>query len=236
MKVRLKDLTVDPAVRIREKLDEETIERYEEILDTLPPVIAFKTPEGMVLADGYHRWAAAERLGHQTISADVRQGSRTDALEYSISANTSHGRSLTRTEYRSAVRRLRQIHPKWTDAHVAKVINRGEAFVRFIREADEVRREVVIPTSASDSHLAEIKSADRSLWPDLVKATEERGWSHNEIRDVVRELKDESSPPERKQALLSGKAEPLTEKGGEPAVRVKRWNASRRKQRVRALA
>jgi ParB-like chromosome segregation protein Spo0J len=52
------------------------------MLDDLPPVVVFDTPEGPLLADGHHRLAAAGRLGRKTVEAEVRAGSRQDALRY----------------------------------------------------------------------------------------------------------------------------------------------------------
>jgi hypothetical protein len=58
------------------------VERYAQGLDALPPVVVFDTEEGLLLADGYHRVAAARRRGLETIEAEVRLGSRQDALRY----------------------------------------------------------------------------------------------------------------------------------------------------------
>jgi ParB-like chromosome segregation protein Spo0J len=58
------------------------VERYAQMIDALPPVVVFDTPEGLLLADGYHRVAAAQRRGLETLEAEVRVGSRHDALRY----------------------------------------------------------------------------------------------------------------------------------------------------------
>ena len=60
--------------------------------DAIQPVVAFETPDGLLLADGYHRLAAARRRGETTISAEIRRGSRHDALEYAATvAATQRG-------------------------------------------------------------------------------------------------------------------------------------------------
>ncbi len=84
--------------------------------------------------------------------------------------------------------------------------------------ANEVRRGVVRHTPLSDAHLVEIARTDKELWEPLVKATETKGWTRDETREVIRNIKDESLPLEHKQALLEGKAEPIVSKGGEPAL------------------
>jgi ParB-like chromosome segregation protein Spo0J len=77
MRLRLDEL---PAVR--EHLDPERVARYARELDRLPPVVVFETPEGRVLADGHHRVAAARQRGATMIDAEVRHGSRGEALRY----------------------------------------------------------------------------------------------------------------------------------------------------------
>jgi ParB-like chromosome segregation protein Spo0J len=41
------------------------------MIDTLPPVVVFATPEGMLLADGYHRVAAARLRGLETVESEL---------------------------------------------------------------------------------------------------------------------------------------------------------------------
>jgi hypothetical protein len=72
-------------------VDEATVERYAAALDDLPPVIAFRTPEGLLLVDGYHRCVAARRLGRATIAVDVREGTLRDALQLAVSLEASRG-------------------------------------------------------------------------------------------------------------------------------------------------
>jgi hypothetical protein len=57
----------------------------------LRPVMVFETERGLLLADGYHRVAAARLRGERTIEAEVRLGSWDDALRYVASrrGNTS---------------------------------------------------------------------------------------------------------------------------------------------------
>ena len=50
--------------------------------DAVPPIVVYETPEGLLVADGHHRLAAARQRGLTTIAADVRTGTRSDALRY----------------------------------------------------------------------------------------------------------------------------------------------------------
>jgi ParB-like chromosome segregation protein Spo0J len=48
----------------------------------IPPVVLFRNDEGLLLADGSHRLAAARQRGETSITADIRVGPRADALFY----------------------------------------------------------------------------------------------------------------------------------------------------------
>jgi hypothetical protein len=63
-------------------LDRERVGRYVRNLEAQPPVVVFDTEDGLLLTDGYHRVAAAQQRGAQTIAAEVHHGSREDALRY----------------------------------------------------------------------------------------------------------------------------------------------------------
>ena len=71
-----------------------------------PPVVVFDTGAGLLLADGYHRVAAAQVRGEETIDAEVRHGSRRDALEYAAAVGAAErgvslGEALRRIEART---------------------------------------------------------------------------------------------------------------------------------------
>ncbi len=95
MRLALSEIEIDPTIQIRRSNYEDTIQRYEEAFERLPPVDVFDTAEGLLLADGFHRIAAAERLGHSEIDATVRKGTRQDAAEHAVIANTKNGEPLT---------------------------------------------------------------------------------------------------------------------------------------------
>jgi uncharacterized ParB-like nuclease family protein len=72
-----------------EHLDPAAVERYAGMLDEMPPVVVFDMPEGLLLVDGYHRVEAARRAGRATIEADVRAGSRAEALRYAAEVGSA---------------------------------------------------------------------------------------------------------------------------------------------------
>jgi ParB-like chromosome segregation protein Spo0J len=89
-------------------LDPERLQYYRRSIDDLDPVVVFQTDEGLLLADGYHRVAAALREGRETIEAEVRSGSRRDALEYATAVGAAQ-RGITSQEARKRILQWRDL-------------------------------------------------------------------------------------------------------------------------------
>jgi hypothetical protein len=105
--LRIDDLLADAPIDPEAHLDAARVESYAQMLDALPPVVVFDTPEGMLLADRYHRVAAARHRGWETVEAEVRRGSRRDALQYAATVSAAeHG--ISREEATSYIRRRSQ--------------------------------------------------------------------------------------------------------------------------------
>lgn len=102
--VRIADLLASSLVDPAAHLEPDRVRRYAELLDQLPPVVAFRTDRGLLLADGYHRVAAAQALGLDTIEAEVRHGTAHDALRYAVTV----GAKQRRLSQQEVMRRLRQ--------------------------------------------------------------------------------------------------------------------------------
>ena len=90
--INLSDITVDPTPNIRASIDEGTVEHYREVLDQCPPLVAFTTKDGLLLADGFHRVEAARREGRASTLVDVQTGTRDDANAFAATANLRRGR------------------------------------------------------------------------------------------------------------------------------------------------
>jgi ParB-like nuclease domain len=103
-RLRIADLFTDSFVDPEAHLDLSRVEHYSRMLAILPPVVVFDTPEGLLLADGYHRVAAARRLGLETVEAEVRKGSRHDALRYAAGVGAAQ-RGISQEEAASHIER-----------------------------------------------------------------------------------------------------------------------------------
>ncbi len=104
--LRIDDLLANAPVDPEAQLDAHRVERYSRMIDTLLPVVVFATPDGMLLADGYHRVAAARVRGLETVEAEVRRGSRHDALRYAATVGAAE-RGISPEEAASYIIRRR---------------------------------------------------------------------------------------------------------------------------------
>lgn len=123
--VALAALTRDPELACRAAgVKKSTVAEYAEAMRAgaaFPPVVVFVDQKGAHwLADGFHRCAAAELAGLAEIFADIREGSRKDALLHAASANSSHGLRRTNADKRRAVLLVLGSFPKWSDRKIGE--------------------------------------------------------------------------------------------------------------------
>ena len=110
--IRLADIRWDADCQTRALVESETVLEYAEAMKdgaTFPPIVVFHDSASYWLADGYHRYLAAKTLARErgdeetaTISADIRQGSKLDAVRYALSANARHGKRREPGDYAKA--------------------------------------------------------------------------------------------------------------------------------------
>jgi hypothetical protein len=136
MKIReipLDDLVLDQTLNLRDRLDDFTVERYADSWDRLPPITVYSVDDRLLVADGFHRYAAAVMLGKRTIKAEVVEGTMTEALDFVASVNLFHGLPLTRAERRRAVEIKLKLHHDWSDRRMAEELAVSRELVAKIR-------------------------------------------------------------------------------------------------------
>ncbi len=131
--VPLNDLVLDPNLNLRDRLDDFTVERYADSWDRLPPITVYEVEGKWLVADGFHRHAAAVMLGKRTMPAEIVVGSFTDALDFVASVNLFHGLPLTRSERRRAVEIKLKLHHDWSDRRMSEELAVSRELVAKIR-------------------------------------------------------------------------------------------------------
>jgi hypothetical protein len=128
------EIVLDPSLNLRDRLDDFTVERYADAWTRLPPVTIYEIDGQWLLADGFHRHAAAVMLGRQSIPAEVRFGTHAEALDFVSSVNLFHGLPLTRAERRRAVEVKLRLHPEWSDRRLSEELAIGRELIGKIRK------------------------------------------------------------------------------------------------------
>jgi hypothetical protein len=139
MRVAIDRIRTDGGTQTRAELNLEHVNELADALRSgtaLPAVIVFYDGTDHWLADGFHRHAAAIAAVLGDIDADVRQGTRRDAVLFSVGANASHGLKRSNADKRRAVETLLRDPEwcQWSDRVVAKACGVVHEFVRRIRK------------------------------------------------------------------------------------------------------
>ena len=131
--VPLVDLVLDPNLNLRDRLEGDVVERYAEAWQRMPPVTVFLVDGRLLLADGFHRHAAAVTIGKRSIRAEIREGTFSEALDYVAGANLFHGLPLSRSERRRAIEIKLRLHHDLSDRRLAEELAVGRELVAKIR-------------------------------------------------------------------------------------------------------
>jgi hypothetical protein len=172
-RIPLADIRQDATINCRAKgADLETVADYAVAAkrgDRFPPVVLFRDPEGVLwLADGFHRCAAAKKNGAKDIEAEVRPGTRADALLFAVSANAEHGKPRTTADKRRALLALRAL-PEWKDKSARQLAERCKVSPTFASEVLKTVHGGQLPaTKGKDGKVRKAKApAAEPKAPDL---------------------------------------------------------------------
>ena len=102
--VRLDEIKIEDGAQIREFINWHAVNEYAERMsagDTFPPVVVFHDGTHYFMGDGFHR-ARAGLCARHTILADVRKGTKEDAIWFALGANKTNGLQLTGSRQRPA--------------------------------------------------------------------------------------------------------------------------------------
>lgn len=149
--ISLDQITTDDTAQIRAfGTNQEVVGEYADALENgaeLPPVVVFRDGDNYFAGDGFHRIAAARKLGRDAIAADVRQGTLRDAILHAAGANATHGLRRTNADKRKAVSALLTdpLWTKWSDRKIATACSTDHKTVAAVRR--ELSGEIPKPTA-----------------------------------------------------------------------------------------
>ena len=105
----LSQIRCDGGTQPRAAIDDATVNEYVEDMKNganFPAVTVFYDGADYWLADGFHRLEASIKAGFSEINTLVKQGTRRDAVLYSVGANAKHGLRRSNADKRRAVTTL----------------------------------------------------------------------------------------------------------------------------------
>jgi hypothetical protein len=201
MMISLALVRFDADCQSRVSLDEETVTEYAYRMQegaTFPPITVFFDGSEYWLADGFHRYAAHKGVARERgdeataeVAAEIRQGTRLDAVRHALSANALHGKRREPGDYRkgysiavrcglcephdvAAVRGLLACSERWAekltqDAREALERERNLRIVQA-REAGETIRSIAARENLTSGAITKIEA--RASVPHSA------GWKH----------------------------------------------------------
>jgi ParB-like chromosome segregation protein Spo0J len=139
MNLKLSDIRIDGDLQVRAAINDAVVADYYDVLregGKLPPVVVFFDSAQYHLADGNHRYHAHKSAGLALIEADVREGTKRDAMLYALGANAEHGfRRTTQDKQRAVKIMLNDMEwMEWSDREIAKQCKVSHPFVSKVRK------------------------------------------------------------------------------------------------------
>jgi site-specific DNA-methyltransferase (adenine-specific) len=159
-------IRLDGGTQPRAAIDQDAVNEYRDALQagaSFPPVTVFYDGTDHWLADGFHRLHAHVMRRLSQIEADVRQGSRRDAVLFSVGANASHGLRRTNEDKRRAVMTLLKDADwsKGSDREIARRCGVGADMVGRLRPADTVAERQYIHPKTGQSTIMQTANIGR---------------------------------------------------------------------------
>ena len=143
MKLNIGVIRLDGGTQPRASLDESVVvEYFEAMVDgaVFPPITVFHDGSNYWLADGFHRYHASKRAGVLEVECQVQQGTKRDAVKYSLGANAHHGLRRSHEDKRRVVLTVLN-DVEWSDLSdrdIAKTCNVSHPFVGRMRKSLEI--------------------------------------------------------------------------------------------------
>ena len=149
--IPLTDIRRDAGIQPRTRLNDETVAAYADLIREgevhFPPVVVFYDGAEYLLADGFHRVAAVEQAGENEVFAEIRHGTREDAIRYACGANSTHGLPLTNKDKNQVVQRMLTIEDskpgeqRLTERDIARHCGVSQAFVNKLKKTRQGQRQ-----------------------------------------------------------------------------------------------
>lgn len=146
----IKQIEICDAIQARVSVSQDTVDEYADAIREgaeFPAIVVFFDGHKHWLAAGFHRVPSHKLAGRACILAEVRQGSKRDAMLFAVGDNTTHGRPRSNEDKRKAVEMLLEDEEwfQWADREIARRCHVSHMLVSTIR------REMQLDSHRDDS-------------------------------------------------------------------------------------
>lgn len=175
-RIPLSEIAFDAGTQIRAAINESVVAEYADRMTEgveFPAIVLFHDGNQHYLADGFHRFMAARRNDFRDINADVRAGTKEDALWFALGANRENGQRLTDADKTHAVAMALREWPEKLRREIAQQVGCSESLVSKIWMRD-VKDNTGVEPDRTGQALRTFKKREqiRSLVADGVPSTE----------------------------------------------------------------
>lgn len=172
-RIALNLIAVDAGTQIRAAIDQQVVTDYAEAMTSgaaFPPIVVFHDGNQHYLADGFHRLMAAQRNDWRELDADVRPGTKEDAVWFALGANRTNGKRLNEQDKQHAALIALQMWPMKMQREIAEQVGCSESLVSKVALKDAANN------TSGDSGIrgrALVNKVKRDSVRDLVLAGEQ---------------------------------------------------------------
>ena len=133
-------VSLNCGTQIRSATNEAAVLRYAALMDTeegrakFPPIIVYRDENGQQwIADGHHRVMAVLRCQQTKIRAEIREGSKADALWAAAEINSKNGLPLEGNDIRQTIIMLLEAWPNRSLRSIAEAVGCSKSYVGLIK-------------------------------------------------------------------------------------------------------
>lgn len=162
--IKLEEISIYGGTQTRASTNDEAIVQYAEDMvegAQFPPIVVYYDGSKYWLADGFHRYLAARRNEYEEISAEIREGGRSSALELALGANATNGLFRTVADKRNAVEVALEEWPDKSNAVLAELCKVSVEFVRKLRRSSGVPQPATVTGKDGKQYPSQIQREPR---------------------------------------------------------------------------
>lgn len=146
-------IRTDGTTQSRSRINDDYVQELTEAIQNgtkLPAVCVYHDGSDIWMADGFHRILAHVRADKKTIKAEVKKGTRADAIWTSCGSNLEHGLRRTNDDKRAAVKLGLKAKPNLSDRAMAEHCGVSDRLVWKIRKELNPKKTPPAPRTGVD--------------------------------------------------------------------------------------